>query len=116
MHPVTFILALCVANRNVYSSVDDNSLSISTSNQMNRYTCENQAQNNWGDDARTITPVWIRSSHDTQNNIGILETPNFPNRFPLPLRCVWIFDNTVMTNTDEQNKLFIYFTRVIKTF
>ena len=114
MTPFTIILALSVANNNVYSSA--NIPSTSTSNQLQRYTCENQAYNNMGDDTRTIYPVWIRSWNDTHNNIGILETPNFPNRFPLPLRCVWIFDNNVMTNTDDKQKLFIYFTRVIITF
>ena len=116
MTPLTVILALCVANSNVYSSSDANLPSLLTSNELNRYTCENQAKNNRGDDTQAINPVWIRSFHDDKNNIGILETPNFPNRFPLPLRCVWIFDNTVMTNTDVQQKLFIYFTRVITTF
>ena len=114
MTPFTIILALSVANNNVYSSA--NLPSISTSNQLQRYTCENQANNNIDDGTRTIYPVWIRSWNDTHNNIGILETPNFPNRFPLPLRCVWIFDNNVMTNTDDKQKLFIYFTRVIITF
>lgn len=113
MTPFTIILALSVANNNVYSSA--NLPSISTSNQLQRYSCENQAKNNMGDDTRTIYPVWIRSWNDTQNNIGILETPNFPNRFPLPLRCVWIFDNNAMTDTDDKQKLFIYFTRVIIT-
>ena len=109
---LTFILALSIATRNVHSSAHDKLYSISTSNQLNHYPCNNQANNKGGD--YTITPDWIHSSsHDVKNNIGILETPNFPKRFPLPLRCVWIFDNTAMNNTHEQQQLFIYFTRVI---
>ena len=80
----------------------------SNSKDLTRYTCINQADKKKD---QPIKPVWIHSSNDAQNNIGILDTPNFPNRFPLPLRCMWIFDNTGYTN-NAKNNLFIYFTRV----
>ena len=78
-------------------------------NQLYHYTCINQA----GKD--DIQPIWISYSNNAQENIGILETPNFPERFPLPLRCVWIFDNTEPLHPSSKNSrsnLYIYFTRV----
>ena len=80
----------------------------SNRNDLTRYTCINQATHHAD---QPIKPTWIHSSNDAQRNIGMLATPNFPNRFPLPLRCMWIFDNTGYTN-NVKNKLFIYFTRV----
>ena len=78
-------------------------------NNLHHYTCINQA----GDD--DIHPIWISHSNDAKDNIGILETPNFPDRFPLPLRCVWIFNNTEPSypaNKKDRSNLYIYFTRV----
>ena len=78
-------------------------------NKLPHYTCINQAEK---DD---IQPIWISYSNDAQENIGILETPNFPDRFPLPLRCVWIFNNTEPSypaNKKDRSNLYIYFTRV----
>ena len=78
------------------------------------YTCENQInRNNVNDDKRPLNITWITGSRNVRDNIGILETPNFPKRFPLPLRCVWIFNNTVPINGMDKSNLFIYFTRVI---
>ena len=78
-------------------------------NKLHHYTCINQA----GKD--DIQPIWISYSNDAKENIGILETPNFPDRFPLPLRCVWIFNNTEPLHTATKkirSNLYIYFTRV----
>ena len=78
-------------------------------NKLHHYTCINQA----GKD--DIQPIWISYSNVAQENIGILETPNFPDRFPLPLRCVWIFNNTEPSypaNKKDRSNLYIYFTRV----
>ena len=75
---------------------------------LTRYTCVNQENQNVD---QPIEPIRINSLNDGHGNIGMLETPNFPNRFPLPLRCMWIFENTGYTN-NIKNNLFIYFTRV----
>ena len=75
---------------------------------LTRYTCVNQENQNVN---QPIEPIRINSLDGGHGNIGILETPNFPNRFPLPLRCMWIFENTGYTN-NVKNNLFIYFTRV----
>ena len=78
-------------------------------NNLHHYTCINQAEK---DD---IHPIWISHSNDAKDNIGMLETPNFPDRFPLPLRCVWIFNNTEPmhpANKKVRSNLYIYFTRV----
>ena len=110
---IPFLLFMLLTNANPILSDNLNSKTIPTSNlkDLNRYTCFNQANKN---DDQPINPIWIRSSKEAQNNIGILETPNFPNRFPLPLRCLWIFNNTGPTVNNEPNNLFIYFTRVNK--
>ena len=106
-----FLLLMLLINGDPILSDNPHSKTISTSNlkDLNRYTCINQADKN---DDQPINHFRIRSSTEAQNNIGILETPNFPNRFPLPLRCLWIFDNTGPTVNNEPNNLFIYFTRV----
>ena len=80
----------------------------SSGKDLTRYACVNQENQNMN---QPIEPIIIKSSNDGHGNIGILETPNFPNRFPLPLRCMWIFENTGYTN-NVKNNLFIYFTRV----
>ncbi len=39
---------------------------------------------------------------------GVLETPNFPGKFPLSLNCAWVFTNT----GDSRAYVHLYFTQV----
>ena len=51
-----------------------------------------------------------------ENPSGLIETPGFPDKFPLPLRCAWIFNKTKLL-TDEMETgqkywVHMYFTQV----
>lgn len=79
------------------------------------HTCHNLISSGVDDpDAKTILPNWIQFSRNSLDNLGIIQTPNFPEHFPLPLRCVWIFNNTEKFDSDRTTRLFIYFHRVSK--
>ena len=54
-----------------------------------------------------VEPIWIDPSGP---KVGLLQTPNFPNPFPLPLECLWIFDLTKI----KGKYLHFYFTQVSK--
>ena len=43
---------------------------------------------------------------------GVIETPNFPQKFPLPLDCAWVIDKSGL----EQHYIHVYFTQVIYCF
>ena len=99
------------------SNVNSTAAKSSTSSKSNVkslpiYSCHDQTNSVKDDDSPSILPTWITYSKDTQDNIGIIQTPNFPNHFPLPLRCVWIFNNTAKLSEKDATSLFIYFTRV----
>ena len=48
----------------------------------------------------------------TLGHVGFVHTPNFPNRFPLPLRCVWVFNNTKERRKDNAWRINFYLTQV----
>lgn len=41
---------------------------------------------------------------------GIIQTPNFPNKFPVPITCVWIIDGTT-SSTKTNISIVVYFTQ-----
>ena len=106
---ILILLTVLLSIASSKSAEKSNSSTDVEANKLHHYTCINQA----GKD--DIQPIWISYSNDAKENIGILETPNFPDRFPLPLRCIWIFDNTdpsYPANKKISSNLYIYFTRV----
>ena len=66
-----------------------------------------------GTEARTVRPTWI---DPTVSQVGLLQTPNFPRPFALPLECLWIFDLTGLSRQAKTNYLHFYFTQVIHNF
>ena len=50
---------------------------------------------------------------------GLIETPGYPNVFPLPLSCAWIFNKTGLLEgeetTGQTNWIHLYFTQVQST-
>ena len=48
---------------------------------------------------------------------GVIETPGFPDKFPLPLRCAWIFNKTGLLEDErtsgQTNWIHLYFTQVL---
>lgn len=40
---------------------------------------------------------------------GIIQTPNFPNKFPVPIQCTWIIDAS--SNIKSNVSIFVYFTQ-----
>lgn len=61
----------------------------------------------------TVRPTWI---DPTLSQVGLLQTPNFPRPFALPLECLWIFDLTGLSRQAKTNYLHFYFTQVIHNF
>jgi len=47
--------------------------------------------------------------------VGLVRTPRFPDRFPLPLRCVWVFNNTAERRRNPDWRLNFYLTQVGRT-
>jgi hypothetical protein len=47
---------------------------------------------------------------------GVLETPRFPEKFPLPLECVWVFDKSGLKQEEDREEekywIHLYFTQV----
>lgn len=43
-------------------------------------------------------------------NRGIIQTPNFPNKFDVPIKCVWIINATTIEDTNNIS-IVIYFTQ-----
>jgi len=56
----------------------------------------------------TVRPTWI---DPTLSQVGLLQTPNFPRPFALPLECLWIFDLTGLSRQAKTNYLHFYFTQ-----
>ena len=54
-----------------------------------------------------VRPTWI---DPTLSQVGLLQTPNFPRPFALPLECLWIFD--LSKAQAKTNYLHFYFTQV----
>lgn len=46
---------------------------------------------------------------------GVIETPGFPDKFPLPLKCGWIFDKSGLLEDErtsgQKNWIHLYFTQ-----
>lgn len=43
---------------------------------------------------------------------GIIHTPNFPHKFPVPIRCLWIVDASMVMHGGELNSsIVVYFTQ-----
>ena len=57
-----------------------------------------------------VRPTWIDLTSPSQ--VGLLQTPKFPQPFALPLECLWIFNLTEISAT-RRNFLHLYFTQVI---
>jgi len=55
------------------------------------------------DDEERLEPAWIDFR---KGQFGFVQTPGFPHHFPLPLRCIWVFNRT-----EEHIFLHIYFTQ-----
>ena len=105
------VLLILVSNLNLARTSKSSTLSKSNVENLPIYPCHN-AEITGGDGVENIQPTWIQSSQNAHDNIGIIETPKFPNHFPMPLRCVWIFNNTQKLAENHPTSLFIYFTRV----
>ena len=56
-----------------------------------------------------VRPTWIDL---TTSQVGLLQTPKFPQPFALPLECLWIFNLTEIPATSRRNYLHFYFTQV----
>ena len=103
------IISLCISHSHPAKASGHSYTSSASQTNIPIHSCQNQ-QSEGGDDAKSIRPHWIHfSPHNEADNIGIIETPNFPKHFPLPVRCVWIFNNTA---SNSNTSLFLYFTRV----
>lgn len=50
--------------------------------------------------------------HDSH---GIIQTPNFPNAFPVPIKCRWIIDASNFSGSDVNLTIYIYFTQMFVT-
>ena len=57
--------------------------------------------------SHAVRPIWI---DPTLSQVGLLQTPNFPRPFALPLECLWIFD--LSKAQAKTNYLHFYFTQV----
>ena len=75
------------------------------------YPC-NSSPGSPGTTHGTVRPTWI---DPTLSQVGLLQTPNFPRPFALPLECLWIFDLTGLSRQAKTNYLHFYFTQVIFT-
>ena len=53
-----------------------------------------------------VEPTWIDPS---LVEVGLLQTPNFPRPFHLPLDCLWVFNLTALPHDQY---LYIYLTQV----
>jgi hypothetical protein len=60
-----------------------------------------------------VRPTWIDLTSPSQ--VGLLQTPKFPQPFALPLECLWIFNLTEISAT-RRNFLHLYFTQVMFCF
>lgn len=47
---------------------------------------------------------------DLRNSTGVISTPNFPDKFPLPARCKWTIENR-----DPSSVIVLYFTQLYVT-
>lgn len=61
-----------------------------------------------------IQPKLMASTKTTCGGIltesrGIIQTPNFPNKFPIPITCVWIIDGSTITN--QNISIIVYLTQ-----
>jgi hypothetical protein len=55
----------------------------------------------------SVRPIWI---DPTDWKVGHIQTPNFPSPFPLPLECLWIFNNTrLLRNSRNQLQKYLHF-------
>jgi len=55
-----------------------------------------------------VRPTWIDL---TSSQVGLLQTPKFPQPFALPLECLWIFNLTEIPTNSRRNYLHFYFTQ-----
>ena len=109
---IMFPLACLMLLSNLHLTISDLATSSASDlTSLPTYNCINQADDTEDSD-QTLRPSWIKFSPGGKNNLGIIQTPNFPKHFPLPLRCVWIFNNTKPSGQQANNFLLIYFTRV----
>lgn len=42
---------------------------------------------------------------------GVLQTPDFPRKFPVPIRCRWIIDASQLSN-NQHLSIVVYFTQL----
>lgn len=43
---------------------------------------------------------------------GVIQTPNFPRAFPVPIRCRWIIDASNFTNDNDKVEIYVYLTQL----
>ena len=78
-----------------------------TKKQLQEIFVCNSSSNSQGN----IRPIWIDPASASVSRVGLLQTPNFPGPFALPLECLWIFN---LASKPQQIYLHLYFTQVSK--
>lgn len=43
---------------------------------------------------------------------GVIQTPNFPHAFPVPIRCRWVIDASNFTSTGDKIEIYVYMTQM----
>lgn len=62
----------------------------------------------------SVSPLVLPSTQCDQTftaKQGIIQTPNFPNKFPVPIQCTWIINASTIAEQHKNVSIIVYFTQ-----